>query len=246
LERFASQADIARFLAPHPIFARDKKGNIHPQRIRNMLTNTLYAGSYEHKDWGIPLTKGNHPAIITWETFQRNAARLAEGSQGHQKTASLDDFPLRGTIACAACGHPMTGYWAKGRSKRYAYYECFQKGCDQRRKSIKRADVDKDFQALLTALTPNKALIAIACAMFKDIWDQRSTQWQAQRKAQKAELTRIEIAISKAADRLIDLTSAAAERALEANIYKLEAQRVALAENLAQTKPSPPDLPERF
>ncbi|MEM6586800.1 MAG: recombinase family protein [Pseudomonadota bacterium] len=134
--RFDTQAAVARFLEPHAIFARDVKGAIHPQRIRNLLTNTLYAGYYEYKPWGVGLTKGNHAPIISWETFQRIQERLADTTTAPQKTSAHDDFPLRGHIACGACGHPMTGYWAKGRNKRYAYYECFQKGCDARRKSI--------------------------------------------------------------------------------------------------------------
>lgn len=118
--RFATQAEIARFLAPHPVFSRDAKGAIHPQRIKNLLTNKLYAGYYAYAPWGIGLTKSQHPALMSWETFQRIQTRMAEGTTAPQNRASLDDFPLRGHIACASCGHPMTGYWAKGRNKRYA------------------------------------------------------------------------------------------------------------------------------
>lgn len=50
--RFDTQADVARFLQPHPIYARDADGAIHPQRIKNLLTNKLYAGYYAYKDWG--------------------------------------------------------------------------------------------------------------------------------------------------------------------------------------------------
>ncbi|WP_420011513.1 recombinase zinc beta ribbon domain-containing protein [Tateyamaria sp.] len=244
--RFASQADVARFLAPHPIFARDAKGNIHPQRIKNLLTNKIYAGYYAYKPWGIGLTKGKHPALISWDTFERIQARINSCSTVPQKTVSTDDFPLRGYVACDGCGHPMTGYWAKGRNKRYPYYECFQKGCDLRRKSIKRADIEDAFEDLLQSLTPSRGLIGVAAEMFKDIWDGRITQWQVQRKAQKTELVRIEAQISKTADRLIDTTSDATEHALEAKIDKLEAQRVKLAEDLAFSKPKPEDFQRKF
>ncbi len=244
--RFESQADVARFLAPHPIFARDAKGNIHPQRIKNLLTNKIYAGYYAYKPWGIGLTKGKHETLISWETFQRIQARINDRTTAPQKTVSTDDFPLRGYVACDGCGHPMTGYWAKGRNKRYPYYECFQKGCDLRRKSIKRADIEDAFENLLQSLTPSRGLIAVASEMFKDIWDGRITQWQTQRKAQKTELVRIESQISKTADRLIDTTSTATERALEAKIDKLEAQRVKTAEDLAFSKPKPEDFQRKF
>ena len=50
------------------------------------------------------------------------------------------------------------GYWAKGRNKRYPYYECFQKGCEERRKSIRRDMIEKDFDSLLTTLRPSAGL----------------------------------------------------------------------------------------
>ncbi len=244
--RFSLQADVARFLAPHPIFSRDTNGNIHPQRIKNLLTNRLYAGYYAYKPWGVELTKGNHDALISWETFQRIQSQLSDNTSAPQKKVSHDDFPLRGYVACDSCGHPMTGYWAKGRNKRYAYYECFQKGCDQRRKSIKRAEIETAFEALLKSLSPSRGLVAVASAMFKDIWDARIASWQTQRKAQKRELVRIEGQISKIADRLIETTSSATERALEAKIDKLEAQRVKLAEDIAIAKPKPEDFKKKF
>jgi len=101
--RFVTQAEIARFLEPQPIFARDAKGRIHPQRVKNLLTNKLYAGYYEYKEWDISLTKGNHPALISWATFQAIQKRLGEGTSAPQKRTTLDDFPLRGHVACASC-----------------------------------------------------------------------------------------------------------------------------------------------
>lgn len=171
--RFASQADVARFLRPHAIFSRGAKGDIHPQRIKNMLTNKIYAGYYEYKPWGFDLIKGNHPTIISWETFQRIQGRLEGNSSTPQKKVANEDFPLRGYVACDCCSHPMTAYWAKGRKKRYPYYECFQKGCDARRKSIRRADVEGAFESLLKSLRPPRSLFAVASAMFKDPWDAR-------------------------------------------------------------------------
>lgn len=40
---FQTQADVSRFLVPHGIFALNKNGTIHPQRVRNLLTNTMQA-----------------------------------------------------------------------------------------------------------------------------------------------------------------------------------------------------------
>jgi hypothetical protein len=72
--------------------------------------------------------------------------RLNGTTTAPQKKVANEDFPLRGYVACDCCGHPMTAYWAKGRNKRYPYCECIQKGCDARRKSIRRADVEGAFE----------------------------------------------------------------------------------------------------
>ncbi len=221
--RFATQAAVARFLEPHPIFSRDAQGKIHPQRIKNLLSNKLYAGYFAYKPWGIGLTRGQHPALISWETFQTIQARLTTTTSAPQQSTKLQDFPLRGHVACASCGHPMTGYWAKGRNKRYPYYECFQKGCDARRKSIKRADIETAFEALLQKLCPTGGLMAMAEEMLRDIWNIRIDTFAAHRKAQKAKLNRLEADIRKTADRLVETDSAAAAHALEVKIDKLEA-----------------------
>lgn len=47
--RFQTQSEVRRFLEPHPIFNRDHKGEIHPQRIRNLLTNKIYTGYYAYE-----------------------------------------------------------------------------------------------------------------------------------------------------------------------------------------------------
>ncbi|MGJ8629406.1 MAG: recombinase family protein, partial [Sulfitobacter sp.] len=244
--RFATQADVKRFLEPHPIFARDTNGAIHPQRIRNLLTNKIYAGYYAYKPWGIGLTRGNHPAIITWETFQRIQAKIEANNPTAQVKTKTEDFPLRGIIACATCNHPMTGYWAKGRNKRYPYYECFQKTCPDRRKSIKRNDVETGFEALVSALRPSRSMIAMATAMFRDIWDSRIATLHQHHAAQKTELKRVEADIRKAADLLIATDSAATMRAIEAKIEKLEAQKALIAEDLQNSKPKTTDFDGSF
>ncbi len=244
--RFQTQADVRRFLEPHPIFSRDKNGNIHPQRVKNMLTNKIYAGYYEHKPWGIPLTKGKFEPIIDWATFEQIQTRLEARTSAPQKTTSAADFPLRGHIACGCCGHPMTGYWVKGRSKRYAYYECFQKGCPERRKSVRRADAEAHFVGLLNQLRLSNGPLAMAKLMFKELWDKRITAHSGHRKAQKTNLTRLDTDIRKATERLISTDSEATIKALEARLDKLEKEKALIAEDLAKTKPKPKDFDQSF
>ncbi len=244
--RFQTQADMRRFLEPHPIFSRDKNGNIHPQRIKNMLSNKIYAGHYEYRPWGIPLTKGKFDPIISWATFEQNQNRLNSRTSAPQKTTSAEDFPLRGHIACGCCGHPMTGYWVKGRSKHYAYYECFQKTCPERRKSVRSADAEAHFLQYLNKLRMSCGPIAIAKLMFKELWDRRIHAHSAHQKSQKANLARINSDIRKATERLINTDSNATIKALEARLDKLEKEKALITEDLAKTKPKPKDFDQSF
>ena len=240
--RFRTQAEVKRFLEPHPIFKRDANGEIHPQRIANMLTNRIYAGYYEYKPWGVPLTQGKHEPLISWETFQRIQNRLTEKAHASERTDNTDDFPLRGFVTCGCCGHPLTAYHAKGRNKRYPYYECFNKGCDERRKSIRKDVLEGEFEALIRQMTPNAGIMSAVAAMFKHIWDSRiqrlEDKWQEQSRA----LTGINATMSKLTDRLIETTSASAIKAYETKLEKLEAEKALITENLAKK----PDLNADF
>lgn len=98
--RFQTQAEVKRFLEPHPVFLRDQNGAIHPQRIKNMLTNKIYAGYYEYKPWGVKLTQGKHEPLISWETCQRIQDRLKDKATAPQRADNAAEFPLRGFVTC--------------------------------------------------------------------------------------------------------------------------------------------------
>ncbi|CAE7394299.1 unnamed protein product, partial [Symbiodinium microadriaticum] len=232
--RFQTQAEVKRFLEPHSIFARDAKGEIHPQRIKNLLTNKIYAGYYEYKPWGVPLMKGKHEALISWEDFQRIQAKLDAGAHAPARADAADDFPLRGFVTCDCCGHPLTAYWAKGRNKRYAYYECFNKECDERRKSIRRDVLEGEFETLIRQMQPSTELFTTTAFMFRDQWNNRIQRYRDTWHEQKRALGGIGTTISKLTDRLIETTSPSAIKAYESKLEKLEAEKALITENLTK------------
>ncbi len=232
--RFQTQSEVKRFLEPHPIFKRDANGQIHPQRIKNLLTNKIYAGYYEYKPWGVPLTKGKHEALISWEAFQRIQQRLNEGAYAPARADAAEEFPLRGFVTCDCCGKPLTAYHAKGRNKRYPYYECFNKQCDERRKSIRKDVLEGEFEGLVQQMRPAAGLMSTAAIMFRDIWNSRILGFEAKLKEQKQALTGINQTIGKLTDRLIETTSSSAIKAYETKLEKLEAEKALIAENLTQ------------
>ncbi|QFT34336.1 hypothetical protein FIV00_27820 [Labrenzia sp. THAF82] len=244
--RFETQADVKRFLEPHPIFARDCNGEIHPQRIANLLTNKIYAGYYEYKPWNVPLTKGKHEPLISWETFQRIQDRLNEGAIVRGKADHENEFPLKGFVTCGCCGRSLTAYYAKGRNKRYPYYECFNKDCDERRKSIRKDQIEGEFESLVQSMRPRSGIMSTIAVMFRTIWNSRNAEFEAKRAEQRKALTGVSAKISWLTDRLIETTSESLIRNYEAQLEQLETEKALLAENLAKKPDRDKDFDANF
>lgn len=112
--RFQLQAEVKRFFESHPAFPRDGKGLVRNQLVTDILTKTLYAGYVQAPDWGVPLRKGRHAGLVSFETFERIQQRLKEGTKAPARADIREDFPLRGSIACACCAKPLTSCWSTG------------------------------------------------------------------------------------------------------------------------------------
>jgi len=82
--------------------------------------------------------------LVSEAAFLRLQAvlRRRNGQKEHQRDNG--DFPLRGSLYCE-CGLLLTACWAKGRSRRYAYYRCME--C--RGVNLRRDQVDHRFLRLL-------------------------------------------------------------------------------------------------
>lgn len=125
---------------------------------------------------------------MSFATYQRIQERLIEGGRAPSRKDVTADFPLRGAIRCACCEKPLTAAWAKGSQRRYPYYFCFTKGCDNHRKSIARDKIEGDFETLLTAMQPAPNLVGVIRAMFRDAWDQRLAHGMDMQKTLRASL----------------------------------------------------------
>lgn len=69
--RFATQAEVKRFLEARPEFPRPKsmKGLIRQQRVTDVLTHPLYAGCVLAPSWDVTLREGKHEGLISYQTF---------------------------------------------------------------------------------------------------------------------------------------------------------------------------------
>ncbi|MGF1447610.1 MAG: recombinase zinc beta ribbon domain-containing protein [Pikeienuella sp.] len=228
--RFRSAAEIQRFFQHQPCMPRNSKGEVDYKLGDDMLRRVIYAGYLNFEKWDIHLVPGKHEPLITYEEYERIQDRLSGNKLVHVRKDLHEDFVLRGHVACAACGNPMTAAWTKGRSAYYPYYECHQKECPQRRKSIRRAQIEDDFAALLQELRPAAGLYNLIRDMLTDLWTERSASLKDRARKGLAEVAQIEKRIEAVVTRITEAGNSAVISAYETEIKKLEARRVALKE----------------
>lgn len=243
--RFGSQAEVKRFLESQPQFRKDRRngqttGEVHYRRVESLLKNPVYAGYMNAPSWNITLQPGKHEPLVSFEVWQRNQDKL-NGKIKALAVARQDtrpEFPLRGTVACGCCNHPMTAAWSKGRNAHYGYYFCQVKGCDNYRKNIRKEQIESDFEALLRQLRPGAALMAVFRSVLAELWDERQTHSQDGTKAFKADIATLERKAGQIMDRLLATDSATLISVYENEIKRIENDKIALTEKLrAKDKP---------
>ena len=232
--RFQTIAEVRRFLEAHPDFPTPA-GRLNPSRVRDHLGRVAYAGYVEAPQWDVSLRKGHHEPLISFETHLKIRERL-EGRATAPARANLgEDFALRGFVDCGDCGEPLRSCWSKGRNARYPYYLCQTKDCESYGKSIRRDQIEGEFETLLKTLQPSQTLFAVASAMFKDIWEQRMAMAQEIADSVRKDIASAEKQIAKLVERVMGTDSAALASAYETKIKALEVEKVRLTERLGES-----------
>lgn len=226
--RFHGVAEVKRFLDQSPAF-RTEKGGMVWQAVAYMLRSPLYAGRITKKEWGLHLHPAQHAPIVSLDVWQKAQDRL-DGRSTPARKDYRDDFPLRNWVCCAACGHPMTAAWSKGRSAQYPYYVCYRKGCDLKGKSVRKERVESDFEALLKSLKPAPVLMTLFRDMFAKRWDEVGRSGQEHASAARAGIASLDAKIGKLVDRIVGTENARVIKAYEDQINVLEEEKIRLGE----------------
>lgn len=244
--RFQTQAEVRRFFETHPEFPRTRHGEIPNQRINEILTRALYAGYVAYEPWGIALRKGQHEPLISLETYQTIQDRLYKPAKVPTKVSTSLAFPLRGFVACGHCGHNLTANWSKGRSGHHPYYICRNRDCHFKGKSIRRAEIEGEFESLLARLQPSAEVFTAFKALFKDLWDRRVADNKSYAKRLEKELHQLNQKTTGLVDRLMNATSDSLINAYEGQIEKLEKEKLLLLEKIAQLSKPQQSRPKVF
>ena len=237
--RFETQAEVKRFLEAEPAFPKDSAdGTIRFEKIIRLMSRIVYSGHVEIPNWDVSLRKGHHEPIVSLETFEAVQDRIKNGARAPFRKDINADFPLRGFICCDDCDTPLTACWSTSKSgKKHPYYLCHSKGCPSYRKSIRRDQLEGDFQSLMHDLKPSEGLFAITKRMFKDAWGQRQKQSEGNRDIIRRERKALDKQIEGLLDRIVDAENPTVITAYEKRLDKLEREKLILDEKLKDSGP---------
>ena len=143
---------------------------------------------------------------------------------------------LRGFVLCDDCDKPLTACWSKSKTgKKHPYYLCATKGCESYRKSIRRDQLEDDFEKVLKGLQPSEGLFQVARAMFADAWEQRLAQAKDAGTALKRQVEAAEKKISEVLERIMSASNPTVISAYESKIDELERQKLVAEDQMSQT-----------
>ena len=232
LEGFASgcmetQSEVRQFLNARPEFPKPKAGEVTFEEVSRLLSQPLYAGYVEAPNWDVSRRKGHHEGLISFETYRKNQDRLNSGAKAPARKNIGEVFALRGFVVCADCERPLCSCQSRGKlGKRYPYYLCHTKGCPSYGKSIRRDDLEGDFEDLLKSLRPSRDLLALVRDLFMYGWEQRRAQATEMRKTLRREIAKLEEQIDGFLDKIADAASTTAVTAYEHRIERLEGDKL--------------------
>jgi site-specific DNA recombinase len=235
--RFQTQAEVKRFLESHPDFPRNSKGILTQQRVTEILTNPIYTGHICSETYELNWLKGHHEALISIKTFDAVQTRREGKTKLPARKNIGEDFALRGFVVCASCKTPLRSSWAKGNTKRYPYYLCQTKGCDQYGKSIARDKIEGDVGAMIQSLQPTRKLFDLMTVIFKNAWTQRLAMAEDMLQSAKRNLHQTEKQIETLLTRIMDASNPAVIKAYEDKINTLEKEKLKLQDNLDNYAP---------
>lgn len=238
--RFDTQVEVKRFLESQPDFPKDLNGTeIRNQRITDMLTRPVYAGYIEAPNWNVSLRKGHHEGLISYETYLKVQQRLQEGARAPARKDISEDFPLRGFVTCGDCEKPLTACWSKSKTgAKHPYYMCFTKGCDSYRKSIRRDQMEAEFEKILSAMQPGDTLMGMATDMFKNAWGQRLAYAKQMLAGLRQQAGKVDKQIDQLVERIVEADNPRVISAYENKIATLENEKLLIAERLQmESKP---------
>ena len=230
--KYASQGDVRRFLTAQAAYPKDANGEVHFQRLAELFERVIYTGYIDYPVWDIILKPGKHEPLISYETFKRVQERLKEQAHAPARKDIHMDFPLRGYVLCDCCGYPMTACWSHGRHQKFAYYLCQQRGCEERKKSIRKDVLESEFENLLKELQPSPKTLNFAGKLMRMVWEKNAADQIQNTDSVEEQIRQAQRKIDQLIDRITATDNPTLLGAYETKLKKLEEEKVLLGEKI--------------
>lgn len=217
---FVRKMDACRFLVEKGFWNNSAEKRI--VEFDNILRSSFYAGFVEYAPWEVSRRVGHHQALISEETFNLIQKRLK--NDGRNKRIRVDvseDFPLRGLVLCANCKEPLRAAWSKGRSKKYPLYVCHSKTCRVYGKSIKKADIESQFDTVLKENTLKQEAGQLVNLMFDRVWSGEVVEFHKRQEQIARQAEERKKKIKQLADAASETSSLKVRKTYEAQIEEL-------------------------
>ena len=196
--RLIDQIDLLKFYRSKNLNVLLGKKELYLEFIKRLLTESLYAGIVEYKEWGITRRRGHHQAIITAEIFDAIQSKLKRKARIVWKTDN-HEYPLRRLVDCILCGKRMTGSANRGKNKAkcYPHYTCNNSECPANPKNITASKVEEDYVKLLESIAVDQELLDMAKVVAMRIWEQKVKDVDLARANSEAEIASIDSQIDE-------------------------------------------------
>ncbi len=233
--RFGSQVEVKRFLERQPDYPKDlPTGEIRNQRVKDLLTQPLYAGYLELPRWGVTFRKAQHEGLIALATYERIQERLRVRTKAPARKDISADLPLRGFVLCADCAMPLTACWSTSKTgDKHPYYLCPTKGCSSYRKSIRRTDLESDFDTIIAQITPDRKTFERFVGSLDALARGERAASDTSRAELKTRMAEIDEQIETLLDRIVEGQSESLVASYERRVEKLSREKLLLAEKLS-------------
>jgi len=232
----SSQVDVQNFLQQKNFSGKGKR--VYLEKVKRLLTRSVYAGIIEYQKWEVEPRDGHHKALISKVTFHNVQEILNSGHRIRTRKDINKDFPLRGLVKTLGAKTTYTGAYATGRNKKYPYYRDVDKGSKYFNKSFKKEIIEDSLKKLFGNLSVSEEVLDFSNALIIEEWEKRNNGKKDVEKEILLEVREIEKQKEKFLERIEKATNDSIIETYESKIETLLIKEKTLNINLGKYKQS--------
>jgi site-specific DNA recombinase len=220
------KVDLCKFLVDRG-FWKNQYHSAYINKVSEILENPFYMGDIEYSRWEVSRRKGHHQGIISEETYNLIQKRITKNGVARNIRSDIsNDFPLRGLLMCAGCGHAITAARTVAKGKFFPYYFCQNGLCEFGKKSVRQKVVEDGFDVLLQTIKLQPKIGDVIQTVFDKVWTEEVKNMEIEESILSKKKAELESKIKRFTDMVCDAKSerlrTVYEKQLEDSVVELE------------------------